>query len=235
MQSFNIIDMWGHMGLLDQAIVALLVGMSMYSIWIMIDRVLAYRKASKATLAFVGKLRGQLQEGDLEAAADTAKAQPDSPAARVVEGVLAEYQLGAEMITRAGSDELDLDVVDAINREIARVKETEVSKLKRGLSGLASISSASPFIGLFGTVVGIINAFRSMAESGQGGLGAVSAGIAEALFTTATGLVVAIPALMAFNYFTSQTEHFVLAMNDVSSQLLNHVLRSAKTQKRAAA
>src|SRR4029078_681852 len=102
------------------------------------------------------------------------------------------------------------DPVEAIERVIERVKEREVSNLKRGLGGLASISSAAPFIGLFGTVIGIINAFRSLAQSGPGGLGAVSSGISEPLFTTATGLFVAIPAVMVFNYFTNGIEAFVV-------------------------
>jgi len=103
-----------------------------------------------------------------------------------------------------------------------------VSLLKKGLGALASISSSAPFIGLFGTVVGIINAFRSMAESGQGGLGAVSGGIAEALFTTAVGLLVAIPAVMSFNYFTNRIEELVVDMNDVSSELLSFLLRHGR-------
>jgi hypothetical protein len=108
---------------------------------------------------------------------------------------------------------------------IERTKERETADLKRGLGGLASISSAAPFIGLFGTVIGIINAFRSMAATGQGGLGAVSAGISEALFTTAVGLSVAIPAVMTFNYFTSVIDRYVVDMNGVGSELLSFVLR----------
>ena len=103
-----------------------------------------------------------------------------------------------------------------------------VGVLLRGLGGLASIATAAPFIGLFGTVIGIINAFRSMAATGAGGLGAVSAGISEALFTTATGLLVAIPAVMMFNYFTNSIEAFVVDMNDVSSELLSYVLREGR-------
>jgi len=99
------------------------------------------------------------------------------------------------------------------------------------LGGLASISSAAPFIGLFGTVVGIINAFRAMAATGQGGLGAVSAGIAEALFTTAAGLLVAIPAVMSFNYFTNIIESFVVEMNEVSSEVLSFVLKEGRDRK----
>ncbi|HEX4460837.1 MAG TPA: MotA/TolQ/ExbB proton channel family protein, partial [Polyangia bacterium] len=122
----------------------------------------------------------------------------------------------------------EFDVVDAVNRAIDRVKEREISKMKTGLSGLGTISAAGPFIGLFGTVVGIINAFRSMASSGQGGLGAVSAGISEALVTTAAGLLVAIPALIVYNYFTNSIETFIVDMNDVSSELISYVLREGR-------
>src|SRR4029079_1404220 len=108
---------------------------------------------------------------------------------------------------------------------IERTKEREIADLKRGLGGLASISSAAPFIGLFGTVVGIINAFRSMAATGQGGLGAVSAGISEALFTTAVGLLVAIPAVMTFNYFSTVIERYTVDMNGIGSELISFVLR----------
>ena len=233
MQSFNILDMWGHMGGLDKFVVSLLAFMSVYSIWVMIDRTLAFRKAAAASRAFVQTLREKLAANDIAAALTAAKVHDEAPIAKVAFAALTEYQHGAAYLAGEGG-ELDLDVVDAINRELARAKEIELASLKRGLGGLASISSAAPFIGLFGTVIGIINAFRSMAESGQGGLGAVSAGIAEALFTTATGLLVAIPAVMAFNYFNGRIEEFSVGMNDVSGQLLGNLLRSAKAQKRAA-
>ena len=234
MQSFNIFDMWGHMGGLDKFIVVLLAGMSMYSIWIMIDRFLAFRKTRAASRHFLTVLRERLRGNDLQGARAAAKADTEAPVARLVEAVLDEYEPYASRFLKAG-DDVDLDVMDALQREATRVKDGELARMKRGLGGLASISSASPFIGLFGTVIGIINAFRSMAESGQGGLGAVSAGISEALFTTAAGLVVAIPALMAFNYFTHLAEDFALGMNDVSGPLMNHLVRQAKTQQKNAA
>lgn len=232
MQSFNLFDMWTHMGFLDKAIVTLLAAMSVYSIWIMIDRFVAFKKAKDRSRSFLAVLRDKLNTNDLSGARVAAKADTDAPVARLVEAVLEEYEPYAKGFLKAG-DEVDLDVMDALQREITRVREGEAARLKRGLSGLASISSAAPFIGLLGTVIGIINAFQSMASSGQGGLGAVSAGISEALFTTATGLVVAIPALMAFNYFTHQIEAFTLGMNDVANPLLNHLVRSAKTKSAA--
>jgi biopolymer transport protein ExbB len=229
MQSFNVFEMWQHMGGLDKFVVAMLIVMSIYSLWVMIDRFVVFSKARRQSDAFVRALGPHLKTNDLTGALALARAESSSPVAKVVAAALEEYQEGLQATHNLGPDELgDFDIVDAVNRAIERVKEREVAGLKRGLGGLASISSAAPFIGLFGTVVGIINAFRSMASSGQGGLGAVSAGISEALFTTATGLLVAIPAVMMFNYFTNSIEAFVVDMNDVSSELLSYVLREGR-------
>ncbi len=230
--SFNPTELWNNMGILARIVVILLLSMSIYSLWVMIDRFAVFSKAKRYSLAFVLALRDRLAKKDLNGAMKLAKAEPQSPIARVISEALVEYRDGLDAVAQSGPDEIgDFDVVDAVNRAIDRVKEREVANLKKGLGGLASISSAAPFIGLFGTVVGIINAFRSMAASGQGGLGAVSAGIAEALFTTAVGLVVAIPAVMMFNYFTNTIEAFVVDMNDVSSELISYVLREGRDRK----
>ena len=229
MQSFNLIEKFGEMGWLDRSIVLMLVVMSIYSLWVMIDRLIVFGKARRQTDAFIAGLKGHLLKRDLTAALALARAESASPVAKVVAAALTEHQEGLDAMKELGPEELgDFDLVDAINRAIERVKEREVAGLKRGLGGLASISSAAPFIGLLGTVIGIINAFSSMGSSGQGGLGAVSKGISEALFTTATGLFVAIPAVMMFNYFTNSIEAFVVDMNDVSSELLSYVLREGR-------
>ena len=211
MESFNPVEMFKHMSLLDKSVVMLLLVMSVYSLWVMIDRFAVFSKAKRYSIAFVLALRDRMGKRDLNGALNLSKAEPQSP------------------IAKTGPDEVgEFDVVDAVNRAIDRVKEREVANMKKGLGGLASISSAAPFIGLFGTVIGIINAFQAMAASGQGGLGAVSKGISEALITTAAGLLVAIPAVMAFNYFTNTIEQFVVDMNDVSSELISYVLREGR-------
>ncbi len=232
MQQFNLMEMWHSMLPLAKTVVIILAIMSVYSLWVMIDRFNTFMKAKRQSLAFILALREQLKSRDLEGALTLSQKKPQSPIARVVAEALAEYRDGIYALTHTGSDELgEFDVVDAVNRVIDRAKEREVASLKKGLGGLASISSAAPFIGLFGTVVGIINAFRAMASTGQGGLGAVSAGISEALFTTAAGLLVAIPAVMSFNYFTNTIESFVVDMNEVSSELLSFVLREGRDRK----
>jgi biopolymer transport protein ExbB/TolQ len=229
MQSFNPLEMWHHMGWLDKGVVSLLLIMSIYSLWVMIDRFAYFTKAKRLSLQFVLALRDKMSKRDLNGALNLSKQEPQSPIAKVIYEALSEYRDGLDAIAKTGPDEVgEFDVVDAVNRAIDRVKEREVSKMKTGLSGLGTISAAAPFIGLFGTVVGIINAFRSMASSGQGGLGAVSAGISEALVTTAAGLLVAIPAVMVYNYFTNSIETFIVDMNDVSSELISYVLREGR-------
>ena len=99
------------------------------------------------------------------------------------------------------------------------------AEMKKGIGGLATIGSSAPFIGLFGTVIGIVNAFTGIAQSGSGGLAAVSAGIAEALITTAFGILVAVPAVMAFNYFTTRLERFQIEMSNSSAELLDFFVK----------
>jgi biopolymer transport protein ExbB len=229
MQSFDLLEMWHNMAFLARAVNVLLLVCSVYSLWVIVDRFALFRKVRKTSLAFLGALQAEMRTKKLDGALNLASQRTDSPVARVVKEALVEWKDGVEAIEKQGPDELgDFDIIDAVHRVIDRTKEREVSDLKRGLGGLASISSAAPFIGLFGTVVGIINAFRAMAATGQGGLGAVSAGISEALFTTAVGLLVAIPAVMAFNYFTTVIERFVVQMNGVSSEIVSEMLREGR-------
>ena len=227
--SFNPIAMWHHMGWVDKSVVSLLILMSIYSLWVMIDRFAVFSRAKRYSIAFVLALRDRMGKRDLNGALNLSKAEPQSPIAKVIYEALTEYRDGLDAIAKTGPDEVgEFDVVDAVNRAIDRVKEREVANMKKGLGGLGSISSAAPFIGLFGTVIGIIHSFQTMAASGQGGLGAVSAGISEALVTTAAGLLVAIPAVMAYNWFTNTIEQFVVDMNDVSSELISYVLREGR-------
>ena len=122
----------------------------------------------------------------------------------------------------------DFDIVDAVNRQMERAKERETANLKRGLGLIATTGTTAPFIGLFGTVVGIINSFQGLSGDGGGGLGAVAGGISEALFATAVGLLVAIPAVAAYNYFTSRVLKLQIDMNDVASELVDYVLKEGR-------
>ena len=112
-------------------------------------------------------------------------------------------------------------------RALERSEAIVHAKLKRGLGGLATIGSTAPFIGLFGTVVGILNAFQQIATQKTPGIGAVAGGISEALVTTAFGLLVAIPAVMTFNYFTNKVEAFDVEMDNSSSELIDYFIKQS--------
>ena len=228
MQDFSVIEMWHKMGMLAKFVAIFLVIMSLYSLGVIIERLITYGAGSKQSLSYVLALREHMQKGNLDAAISAAKQHQKSPIARVMHAGLTEYTAGLQALKHTGPHDVgDFDLVDAVNRSLERVKERETANLRRGLGGLATIASSAPFVGLFGTVVGIINAFQQL--KGGGGLDVVGPGISEALVVTATGLAVAIPAAIMFNYFTGRVEFFVVDMNDVSSEFVDYVLKEGRT------
>jgi biopolymer transport protein ExbB/biopolymer transport protein TolQ len=120
------------------------------------------------------------------------------------------------------------DQIESSKRALERAEAIVHAKLKRGLGGLATIGATAPFVGLFGTVVGILNAFQQIATQKSAGIGAIAGGISEALVTTAFGLLVAIPAVMLFNYFTNKVEAFDVEMDNSSSELVDYFIKQAQ-------
>ncbi len=229
MHGFSVVEMWNSMGLLSKGITLFMILMAIYMLAIIIERAIRFYNGSKQSFDYVVALRRELQRGNVEAAIQAAKTYPWSPLAKVMEAGLSEYRAGMLALKTEGPDEVgEFDLVDAVNRALERVKERETTNLRKGLGGLATIASAAPFIGLFGTVVGIINAFRKL--SGGGGLDVIGPGIAEALVSTAIGLAVAIPAAMFFNFFTGIVERFTVDINDVSSEFVGYVLKEGRKQ-----
>ena len=137
--------------------------------------------------------------------------------AKVVATGLSEFQ-------SASSQVADAEVIEAAKRGLDRSVAIVHAEMKRGLSGLATIGSTAPFVGLFGTVVGIINAFKGIETTKATGLSAVAGGISEALVTTALGLLVAVPAVWAYNYFTNKVEAFDVEMDNSSMELVNYFI-----------
>lgn len=227
MQGFSVTEMWHAMGWLGKSVTIFMIIMSLYSIGVIVERLITYSASSKQSYKFVLALREYMQAHKLEDAIKSAQAHNKSPIAKVMAAGLTEYTAGLKALKEQGPNEVgDFDIVDAVNRALERVKERETAGLRRGLGGLATIASAAPFVGLFGTVIGIINAFKKLQAGG--GMDVVGPGVSEALVNTAVGLFVAIPALMLFNYFTSRVEFFVVDMNDVSSEFLDYVLKEGR-------
>ena len=223
--SFSLIEVWHAAGMVGKGVFVLLSIMSVYSLSLVVERLVRLGAARKQSLAYVDKLRGLLEAGELEKAVEAAGGLPRSPVAQVVAAGVKGYVAGMEQVAKG---RVGVDLVEALDRNLERVRDREVAGLKRGMSGLATIGSTAPFVGLFGTVVGIIKAFTSMSTTGSGGLGAVSGDIAEALVATGLGLFVAIPAVALFNYLSGRVEEMVVDVNDVSGEVVSYVLSTGR-------
>ena len=212
------ISLWRQMGVLAKVVVLVLFIMSGWSIGIMIDRAMAYGAARKQSRMFAPAVAGALREGKIDEAIKVAERNKKSHLAKVVTAGLQEFRVH-------NPSDIPGEQIDASRRALERAEAIVHAELKRGLGGLATIGSTAPFVGLFGTVVGILNAFRGISESKATGLGAVASGISEALVTTAIGLFVAIPAVWMFNYFTNRVEAFDVEMDNSSSELIDYFLK----------
>jgi biopolymer transport protein ExbB/biopolymer transport protein TolQ len=225
--AFDARSMWNQMSWLAKLVVVVLFVMSAWSIGVMIDRAIAFGAARKQSRQFAPAVAGALREGKLDEAIKIADRYKKSHLAKVVVAGLQEFR------AHQMSTEIPGEVVEASHRALERAEAIVHAELKRGVSSLATIGSTAPFVGLFGTVVGIINAFKGIATEKGTGLGAVAGGISEALVTTAVGLFVAVPAVWAYNYFTNRVESFDVEMANSSSELIDYFLKrvGAKTSK----
>jgi biopolymer transport protein ExbB len=219
---WDVRSLWVQMGWMAKAVVIVMFLMSAYSIGVMIDRLLAFSAARKQSRLFAPAVAGALRDGKLDEAIKIADRYKKSHLAKVVVAGLQEFrahQMSAEI---SGED------IEASKRALERASAIVHAELKRGISTLATIGSTAPFVGLFGTVVGIINAFKGISTEKSTGLGAVAGGFSEALVTTAIGLFVAIPAVWMYNYFAGKLEGFDVEMDNSSSELLDYFLKRSQ-------
>ncbi len=224
--SFNPLQMWGLMGWPARLVVILLFVMSAWSIGVMIDRWIAFNAAKKQSRVFAPSVAGALKDGKMDEAISIAEQNKRSHLAKVVTAGLQEFQ--AHQV----SSEIPGEEIEASKRALERAAAIVHAELKRGVSSLATIGSTAPFVGLFGTVLGIINAFAKIQAEKTTGLTAVAGGIAEALITTAFGIFVAVPAVWMYNYFTSKIEAFDVEMDNSSSELIDYFIKRSQRGKR---
>jgi biopolymer transport protein ExbB/TolQ len=216
---FSIMGMLRHLGGVALAVVIILLIMSIWSIAIMVERFLTYNAAKNQSREFAPKVAQSLKQSKIDDAIAISEKYKKSHLAMVVNAGLQEFR--AHQV----SSDISGEEIDASKRALQRAEAIKISEFKRGLSGLATIGSTAPFVGLFGTVFGIINAFQGMKSAESAGISAVAGGIAEALFTTAFGLLVAVPAVWLFNYFTSKVDNFVVEMDNSSAELIDYFLK----------
>ena len=215
----SIWQMFIQAGLFAKSIIIILLILSVYSISVMFEKFMTYRAARKESLEYLPTLARCLKNDKLQEAIDASKRYKKAHIAKVTSAGLLEF-----LNQKSGSG-TSYDIVEAVKRQLEMASALTAAEMKKGLGGLATIGSTAPFIGLLGTVMGIVKAFSGMATSGSGGIGAIAAGIAEALITTAFGLLVAIPAVMAFNYFTNRLERFQIEMTNSSAELIDFFLK----------
>jgi len=224
--AFDPISMWRAMGWPARTVVILLFVMSAWSIGVMIDRWIAFRAARKQSRFFAPAVAGALKDGKIDEAIAIAEQNKRSHLAKVVTAGLQEFQ------AHQASTEISGETIEASKRALERAAAIVHAELKRGVSSLATIGSTAPFVGLFGTVLGIINAFHGISTAKSTGLAAVAGGISEALVATAIGLFVAVPAVWMFNYFTSKIEAFDVEMDNSSSELIDYFIKRSSRGKK---
>jgi biopolymer transport protein ExbB/TolQ len=213
---FTLADIWAHTGLFARCIIFSLAIMSVASLVVMAERIIVFRKTRKDSRNFAAKMGAILAKGDLQQAANTNMGKDIGHLGRVIGSGLTAYRISPS----------DKEVaVESVARALERQAQREVQSLKRGLGILATVGSTAPFVGLLGTTMGIVNAFQLMAQAGSGGLGTISAGIAEALITTAFGLLVAIPAVMAYNFLSGWVDARSVDISESSNEFLDVVAR----------
>jgi biopolymer transport protein ExbB/TolQ len=215
----DFMQMYQQMTWVAKAVAFVLLIMSMWSIGVAIERIFTFTQARNQSKLYAPQVAKHLKEGRLKdaIALSTSKNYRYSHLAKVVLAGLQEYQFQQE----SGAALQREDLMDTVRRSIQRATALTASDLKKGVSALATIGSTAPFVGLLGTVVGVINAFQGIGASGSAGIGAVSVGISEALVETALGLVVAIPAVWFYNLLTQRVKTFATDMDDFSMEFLN--------------
>ena len=220
-------ELLGHVGFFGGAVMVCLAVLSIFSIGVVVDKHRRFRRAWRQSQEFKVLFKKFLHGGRVQDLINSATQFENSYIAQVVSSGALEYE---GVRKRGGDPNGSLELVTGALRD--SLSETLI-QLKSGLGFLATIGSTAPFIGLFGTVVGIINAFRNIAATGSGGMSVVSGGIAEALVSTALGIFVAIPAVVAFNSFTSKIEMFHVEMNRASTQFVNCLFNIPETKPAA--
>jgi biopolymer transport protein ExbB/TolQ len=230
--SFDLVHMWKVMGPFAKFIAIVLGLMSVYSLGVMAERLVTFARAKKASRQYAEALRGLLPSAKFGDAVELSRKLKRGHLPKVLGLALEEYSRGVEALRSPGPRDVGaFDIIAAVNRAVERSSLRTVNDLRRGLGALATVGSTAPFVGLLGTVAGIITAFQAMAATGSGGLGSVSAGIAEALVTTAFGLLVAIPAVMMFNYLTNQVEDMQVDITDSATELVDFFMKEGREGK----
>jgi biopolymer transport protein ExbB len=211
---FEFSQIVGHMGIPAIAVASALLLMALASLAVFFERLFTFWRSKRASRRFAAEARKHLVANEPSGLVAEATLHPRSHLARLLGA-------GAKAYLEAQEKPSKLPAVEATRRELERKTESLNADVQRGMGVLASVGSIAPFVGLLGTVFGIITAFQGIAKDGSGGLGSVSLGIAEALYETALGLVVAIPTVLAYNWLATQADALMLALEQSRGEFLD--------------
>jgi biopolymer transport protein TolQ len=217
----DVVSLVTQTGLIEQLVLALLVLFSVLSWGIVLYKTLAFRKADAQTRQFLDVFRRSSKFSEVQA---VCRSLSDSPLVGLFQagyGELNAQLRGAGDKPAAAGARPTLKSLEAVDRALLRAASTELAKLEQRVGFLATTASITPFIGLFGTVWGIMTAFQAIGAVGSSNLGVVAPGIAGALIATAAGLAAAIPAVYFYNHFTHKVRTFATQMEDFSLEFLN--------------
>ncbi|HKV23341.1 MAG TPA: MotA/TolQ/ExbB proton channel family protein [Candidatus Acidoferrum sp.] len=221
----GLLELWRSMGTLCHGVVIVLVVMFVRAVGVSVGRAKRYKLARAQSRAYIAECSAPLQEGELERAIVMAEQNKESHIARIVAAGLLDFQAAP-----AGMPEQA--VMDGVQRSLDRSSAETTEEMKRGLSGIATIAATAPFVGLFGTVIGILNAFRNIGVMHETAIKVIAGSISEALLTTAIGLSVAVPAVWCYNLLTNQMDAFGVEMQNCGLELMSYLrARQAGFQK----
>src|SRR6266571_4365592 len=218
-------ELWSSMGPFAKGIVIVMFVMSAWSWAVTISKWMYLRKSQQETRKFAPEFSRYLQEEQLDGAIALAEKNKKSHVARVLGEALSEVKpLLRDRATITAAD------INSAERAVER-QMLIITELKRGLGILATTGATAPFVGLLGTTMGIVTAFQGMSASGgSGSLAAITGGVAEALITTAFGLLVAIPAVWLYNYFATQIDFLTVEMTYTSKELIDYLIKSVGSE-----
>jgi len=224
---FGLIEMWQAMGYVAKAVAITLIFLSIVAIYLFVERQIVFTRTKTKSKKVAPKLADLLKTGKIEDALTLSgkKDNKGSHLARITAAGVKEFIEGKEANLHFEQQ------LESAQRGMDRAGVIFTQEMKRGLNTVATIATSAPFIGLFGTIFGIINAFRGMALTGSGGIGAVAAGIAEALITTAFGIAVAVVALWCFNFLNTRIEVIGAEMSNTSSEVLDFFVKKETSQR----
>jgi biopolymer transport protein ExbB/biopolymer transport protein TolQ len=215
----DLASLWHEMGWFAKGVVYTLFIMSAYATTVTIQKWWSMRKAQNETKKFAPEFSQFLEEDNLTEAINLAETYKKSHVARVLGGALSEVR----PLIQDGS--VTVSDINSAERAIEREMLMTVVELKRGLGVLATVGATSPFVGLVGTTMGIVNSFTAMQSSGSGGISSIAGGVAEALITTAIGIGVAIPAVWAYNFFQTKIDNLTAEMTYTSKEMVDYLIK----------